>query len=66
METAPGLLCGGGAQGSPLLCASAFGFVARVNIEAYIKSAARMHTLITAPPPSWTPAGRGYRVVEWC
>lgn len=45
METARGLLSGGGgAQGSPLLSASTLlGFVARVNIEAYIKSPARTH-----------------------
>lgn len=69
METARGLLSGGGgAQGSPLLSASTLlGFVARVNIEAYIKSPARTHAIVTAaPPPSWMPAGRGYRVVEWC
>lgn len=68
IETARGLLSGGGAQGSPLLSASTLlGFVARVNIEAYIKSPVRTHALVTAaPPPSWMPAGRGYRVVEWC
>lgn len=68
METAQGLLSGGGAQGSPLLSASTLlGFVARVNIEAYIKSPARTHALVTAAPqPSWMPAGRDYRVVEWC
>lgn len=45
METARGLLSGGGgAQGSPLLSASTLlAFVARINIEAYIKSPARTH-----------------------